>query len=68
MLRQSLGGFVVGFILLRALVACGSTQLVECQLHALKSLPDDPGQITPYDTLGLVQSLKACRAKGDAGP
>jgi len=72
MLKPILGGcgLGVGLFFLAAGVgaACGAPQLVECQLSAVKALPDDPGEITPYDTLGLIQRLKACRLAGDAGP
>lgn len=68
MLRQITWGFVVGLIAIRALAACGSTQLVECRVNALHVLPADPEQVTVYDVVDLVGRLKACKAQGDAGP
>lgn len=60
-------------ILLLGLVACsacgcGSPALVQCRVEAVKFLPEDPGQITPYDLVDLVHRLNACKARGaDAG-
>jgi hypothetical protein len=47
---------------------CGSPALVQCRVEAVKFLPEDPGQITPYDVLDLVHRLNECKRQGDAGP
>lgn len=69
MVKQVAFGFVLGFGLLRGLVACAATtQLATdaCRLDALRILPDDIEQVTAYDAIDLVTRLKACKA-GDAG-
>lgn len=48
-------------------MGCGSPATFQCRLEAVKFLPDDPGQITPYDLVDLVQRLNACKRQGDAG-
>lgn len=69
MLRQILGGFVVGYVGLLGLASCGTTPvLIECQLAALRVLPDDPEQVTVYDAIDVVRRVKACKRAGDAGP
>ncbi len=55
-------------IVIGAIAACGTRVLVDCRLAAVKFLPQDPGQITPYDVQDLVGRLKACRESGDAQP
>lgn len=53
--------------------ACGTgTQslpmLVQCQLDALKILPDDPKMATVYDVADIVERVRAChRQHPDAG-
>jgi hypothetical protein len=59
--------FLVGSVALLA-VGCGSPALVQCRLEAVKFLPEDPHQVTPYDVIDLVQRLNACRATADGGP
>jgi hypothetical protein len=56
------------------LSGCGTTlsaSLVECKLNALEHLINatggDPMNVTPYDGAELVQRVKACHAKPDAG-
>lgn len=73
MLRQILGGCglgVLAFFLASGFVAaCGTTPvLIECQLAALRVLPDDPEQVTVYDAVDVVRRVKACKRTGDAGP
>lgn len=65
-MRQIVGSFG-GFFLFLALAACGPAALVQCRLDAVKVLPEDPGQITPYDLADVVKRLNACKAGGDAG-
>lgn len=60
---------LLGLLAWLALFGCGSPALVQCRVEAVKILPEDPGQITPYDLADLVQRLNACkRMGGDAGP
>jgi len=47
---------------------CGSPAILQCRLEAVKVLPDDPRQLTPYDIEDLVSRLHACKNPGDAGP
>lgn len=68
MLRQITWGFVVGYIGLLALSACGASQLVECRLQAIRALPEDPEMVTVYDAIDTVKRLRACKVAGDAGP
>lgn len=59
---------LVGFCLVRGLAGCGESSLVACKVAAVKFLPDDPGQLTPYDLADLVGRLHACKQAGsDAG-
>jgi hypothetical protein len=48
-------------------LGCGSPALVQCRLEAVKFLPEDPKQVTPYDVVDLIGRLNACRAGADAG-
>lgn len=51
-------------------LACGAATptRIQCTLDALKPLPRDPMQITPYDAVDLVNRLNSCEAKPqDAG-
>lgn len=57
---------LLGLVACSAL-GCGSPALVQCRVEAVKFLPEDPGQITPYDLVDLVTRLNACKAKVDAG-
>ena len=48
--------------------ACSAPTLVQCRVDALAVLPlDDPDAITVGDARRLVQRLKACEPRGDAG-
>jgi hypothetical protein len=58
---------VLGAVLLGA-TACGPAALVQCRLDAVKALPNDPGQVTPYDVVDVVRRLRACKVGPDAGP
>lgn len=49
-------------------LGCGSPAILQCRLEAVKFLPDDPGQVTPYDVVDVVSRLRACEMPGDAGP
>ena len=52
------------------LPACATAlPLVECQLAALKVLPDDPEQATVADARDVIQRVKACheQAAVDSG-
>lgn len=63
-----LGSALVGFCLVRGLAGCGGPAALQCKLDAVKFLPDDPGQLTPYDVEDLVGRLHACKQAGsDAG-
>lgn len=73
MLRQILGGCglgVLAFFLASGFVAaCGTTPvLIECQLAALRVLPEDPEMVTVYDAIDVVRRVKACRHAPDGGP
>lgn len=49
---------------------CGSAltpQLVQCKLAALSVLPQDPQMATVYDSIDLIERIKACHAKVDGG-
>lgn len=61
MLRGIAVSVLVGFGLL-APFACGSniTPLVRCKLEALRVLPDDPGMVTVYDAIDVIERVKAC--------
>ncbi len=52
--------------LLLSSLSCGPAALVQCRLDAVKILPDDPGQVTPYDVVDVVKRLHACKAGPDA--
>lgn len=48
--------------------ACGTAGVAQCQIEAVRFLPSDPKQVTPYDVQDLVGRLQACRVStGDAG-
>ena len=57
---------LLGMVACSAL-GCGSPALVQCRLEAVKFLPEDPKQVTPYDVVDLIGRLNACRAGADAG-
>ena len=57
---------LLGLVVCSAL-GCGSPAFVQCRVEAVKFLPTDPGQVTPYDVVDLVQRLNACKKLGDAG-
>ena len=43
---------------------------LQCRLDALAALPDDPMQVTVFDTVDMVARLRACQAPAqtpDAG-
>lgn len=46
---------------LGCIVGCGAAQVERCQLDALRILPDDPLQVTPYDAVDLVNRIHACK-------
>jgi len=56
---------LVGLCLVRGLAGCGGE--LQCRVDAVRFLPDDPMQVTPYDVVDLVGRLHACKAQGDAG-
>ena len=59
--------FVLFFLASGCVAACGSTQLVECRISALKVLPEDPEQMTLLDLIDVKARIKACAVSGDAG-
>ena len=71
MLKQVASGAGAAFVALcvvRGLAGCGGPALLQCKLDAVKFLPDDPMQVTPYDVMDLVGRLHACKQAGsDAG-
>lgn len=71
MLREIAAGTVIGLVVFGWLTAClggGLSPLVRCKLEALKVLPDDPGMVSVYDGIDLVERLNAChRAEADGG-
>jgi superfamily I DNA and RNA helicase len=68
MLKRAALASVVGLCVVRGLAGCGGTALLQCKLDAVKFLPDDPMQVTPYDVVDLVGRLHACKQAGsDAG-
>lgn len=68
MLKRTALGFVLGFGVIRGLAGCGTPAVLQCRLDAVKVLPKDPGQLTPYDVADLVGRLHACEQQGsDAG-
>jgi hypothetical protein len=48
---------------------CGSVTVAQCRVSAVRFLPDDPMQVTVFDTVDLVERLRACDAAptADAG-
>lgn len=66
MAARILASLLLGSVASSAL-GCGSPATVQCRVEAVKFLPTDPGQITPYDVVDLVQRLNACKKLGDAG-
>jgi hypothetical protein len=59
---------LVGLCLVRGLAGCGPAASLQCKVDAVKFLPDDPMQVTPYDVVDLVGRLHACKQAGaDAG-
>jgi hypothetical protein len=54
-------------IALALLASCSSPAVVQCKVAAVRFLPEDPGQITPYDVVDLVKRLHECKGLGDAG-
>lgn len=49
---------------------CGTAvtpQLVKCKLEALEVLPEDPKMVTAADAIDIIERVKACHAKPDAG-
>lgn len=54
-------------VLVCSALGCGSPAIFRCRVEAVKFLPDDPGQLTPYDVVDLVKRLHECKAMGDAG-
>jgi hypothetical protein len=71
MLREIAAGVVIGVGVFALLVGCmggGLSPLVRCKLEALKVLPEDPGMVSVYDGIDLVERLNAChRAEADGG-
>ena len=68
MLKRAALASVVGLCVVRGLGGCGGPALLQCKLDAVKFLPDDPMQVTPYDVVDLVGRLHACKQAGsDAG-
>lgn len=67
-------GVAVSVIAIALPWACGVganrlPAVVQCQLDALKVLPQDPMMATPYDLVDIVERVKACkRGESDAGP
>lgn len=72
MLREIAAGVVIGVGVFALLVGCmggGLSPLVRCKLEALRVLPDDPGMVTIYDAVDVVERVKAChQAQADGGP
>lgn len=72
MLREIAAGTLLGLGLFCVTqVACGGglPPIVRCKLEALRVLPDDPGMVTVYDAVDVVERVKAChRAQADGGP
>ncbi len=62
-----------GWVLLAAVHSSGcgqaavTPQSVQCQLAALRVLPEDPKQVTVQDAIDVVSRIKACRQPADAG-
>lgn len=69
MLREIAVGVLVGLCVLGPLcLACGNSALVQCKLEALKVLPEDPGMVTLYDAVDIVERVRAChRSEADGG-
>ena len=68
-MHKYLSGFAAGAIVLAlALIACGSTDAVRCQLDAIVSLPRDPDLVTLGQAKAAARALRACEQRpGDAG-
>lgn len=64
-------GLVIGLIAMGIPFACGGSSLpgvVQCQLDALKVLPQDSMNATVYDAVDVIERVRACRAEhADAG-
>lgn len=68
MLREILVGLVLGAVVLGPF-ACGGgvPAVVRCKLQALEVLPDDPGMVTIYDAIDVIERVRACRRLGPDG-
>lgn len=68
MLREIALGMLIG-VGLFVPFACGGgvSPLVRCKLDALKVLPDDPGMVTIYDAVDVIERVKACHRAADGG-
>lgn len=70
MLREIAAGLVIGLVVFGWLIACvggGVSPLVRCKLEALGVLPDDPGMVTIYDAIDVIERVKACHRVADGG-
>jgi hypothetical protein len=68
-MRGALALVALGLLVLEG-TGCGSATAVQCRVEAVRFLPDDPMQVTVFDTVDLVERLKACDgrpATADAG-
>lgn len=71
MLREIAAGVLLGFAFFTPFACAGGalSPLVRCKLDALRVLPDDPGMVTIYDAIDVIERVKAChREQGDGGP
>lgn len=63
-------GVGIVMVVLGLPLACGGagiSPLARCKLEALRSLPEDPGQVTLHDAVDIVQRVRACHQENDAG-
>lgn len=60
------GSVAFGGSVVLGISACGTPAVLQCRAEAVKFLPKDPGQVTPYDVVDLVGRLQACEAPAAA--
>lgn len=72
--QQAILGAVICSVALGLHWACGGATaqnlpaFVQCQLDALKVLPEDPNMVTVYDAADIVERVRSCRlSHPDAG-
>lgn len=54
--------FTFGVVMLASLgsAGCGASTVIQCELSALRALPQDPKQATVADAIDVIQRVHAC--------